>query len=47
MVLCDDMEGQGWGGGEGGREVQEGKGICICIADSHCYMAETNTIKAI
>ena len=29
------------------REVQEGKGICICIADSHSYMAETNTIKAI
>ena len=43
-VLCDHLEG--WGR-EGGREGDErGKrygDICICIADSLCYKAETNT----
>ena len=40
-VLCDDLDG--WDGGGGGREVQEGGDICIHIADSlHCT-AETNT----
>ena len=39
-MLCDDPEG--WDE-ENGREIQEGGGICICIADSlHCT-AETNT----
>ena len=27
----------------GGREAQEGEGICIHIADSLCRSAETNT----
>ena len=42
-VLCVHLEG--WDR-ERGRETQEGgdKGdICICIADSLCYKAETNT----
>jgi len=32
-----------WGGG--GREVQEGGDVRIPMADSHCCMAETNTVK--
>ena len=43
-VLFDHLEG--WDR-EGGREGDaRGKGygdICICIADSLCYKAETNT----
>ena len=39
-VLCDHLEG--WDR-EGGRETQEGGDICIGIADSLCYKAETNT----
>ena len=39
-MLCDHLEG--WDR-EGGREAQEGGDICICIADSLCYTAETNT----
>ena len=42
-MLCDHLEG--WDR-EGGREMQEGgdMGIYdICIADSLCYKAETNT----
>ena len=31
-MLCDNLEG--WGGGEGGREVQDGGDICILMADS-------------
>ena len=39
-MLCDGLEG--WDG-VGGRELQEGRDICIHIADSlHCT-AETNT----
>ena len=41
LVLCDNLEG--WDGVGGGREVQEGGGIYILMADSHCCMAETNT----
>ena len=26
-----------------GEEAQEGRDICIFVADSHCYMIETNT----
>ena len=40
LVLCDHLEGGI------GRETQEGGGygdICIHIADSLCYTAETNT----
>ena len=40
LVLRDNLEG--CGGGGGGREVQEGRGICISIAGS-CCVAETNT----
>ena len=39
-VLCDDLEGQD--GGEG-WETQEGVDICIHVADSHCFTAETST----
>ena len=38
-MLCDDLDG--WDGGWGGREVQEGGDICIHIADPQT--AETNT----
>ena len=34
--------GVGWE--EDGKEVQKGKDICILVADSSWYMAETNTI---
>ena len=34
---------RGVGAGEGGREAQEGGDICILMADSCCYMVETNT----
>jgi len=27
----------------GGREVQEGREVCILMADSRCCTAETNT----
>ena len=40
-MLCDDLEGWDWG--EGGSEAQEGRHVCIHIADSHCCTAETNT----
>ena len=43
-VLCHHLEGWDW---EGGRE-EDARGkrygdICICITDSLCYKAETNT----
>ena len=31
-VICDDLEG--WDGVEGRREVQEGRDVCIPMADS-------------
>ena len=31
-MLCDDREG--WDGGVGWKEAQEGQGICVCKADS-------------
>ena len=31
VLLCDNMRGAGWGGG--GREVQEGRDMCIPTAD--------------
>ena len=40
-MLCDNPEG--WDGGGGEREAQEGGDICIHIADSLCGTAETNT----
>ena len=37
-MLSDDLEG--WEGK--GREAQEGGDICLFMADSHCFIAETN-----
>ena len=42
LVLCDNLAW--WDGVDSRREVQEGEGICISMADSSLYMAETNTI---
>ena len=39
-MLCDNLEG--WDRVGGGREVQEGVDICISMADSCCYLAETS-----
>ena len=41
-MLCDDLEGVGWGYGE--RKAQEGGDICTVTALSHCCTAENNTI---
>ena len=41
-MLCDNLERGGGVGG--GREVQEGGGIQILMADHVAYMTETNTI---
>ena len=41
-MLCDNLEG--WDKVGSGREVQEGVDICIPMADSYFYMAETNAI---
>ena len=41
-VLCDNLEG--WDGVGGGREVREGGDMCIPMADSCWYMAETDTV---
>ena len=38
--LCDDLE---WREEGVGKEAQEGMGMCILIADSNCYTAETST----
>ena len=40
-VLCDNVER--WDGGNG-REVPEGRDICILMADLCCGIAEANTI---
>ena len=40
MVLCDNLEG--WDNVGGRKEVQGGGDICKPIADSCCYMAETD-----
>ena len=42
-MLCDHLEGWGEGGWEGGSRGRTYGDICICIADSLCYKAETNT----
>lgn len=41
-VLCANLEEWDWGGG---GVVQEQRDICIFMTDSHCYIAETNTIS--
>lgn len=38
-VLCDGLDGRDEGGG---REAQDGGGVCLHPADSLCCMAETN-----
>ena len=40
-MLCDSLEGQDGVGG--GKEIQEGGGVCIPMADACVCMAETNT----
>ena len=43
-MVCDHLEG--WdreGGREGDARGKRYGDICICIADSFCYKAETNT----
>ena len=43
-VLCDQLEG--WdreGGREGDARGKRNGYICMCITDSPCYKAETNT----
>ena len=40
-VLCDDADG--WDGGWGRREAQEGGDICILRADSHCHKQQKPT----
>ena len=40
-MLRNDLEE--WNGEGGKRVVQEGGDICVCMADSCCRMAETNT----
>ena len=44
LVLCDHLEG--WdreGGREGDTRGKRYGDICICITDSLCYKAETNS----
>ena len=44
-MICDNLkkwDGMGAGGGLGGRLPMEGTHV-IPLADSCCYMAETNT----
>lgn len=40
-ALCDNLEGQdeAWGA----KEAQEGENIYTLMANSRCYMTETNT----
>ena len=40
-MLCDGLEG--WDGVGGGREAQEGGGMCTHTADSFCCVNETST----
>ena len=42
--LCDNLEG--WDGVGHGRETQEGRDICLPVADSHWCMAEASTYVA-
>ena len=41
-MLCSNRER--WGGGKGGRKVQEEGAVCIPMVESCCSTAETNTI---
>ena len=44
-MLCDHLEGRDREGErEGNARGKRYGDICICIADSLCYKAETNTI---
>ena len=42
LQLCDNLEG--WDGIEGGREVDQGGGICISTADPCWCTVESNTL---
>ena len=43
-MLCDHLDGWDREGGREGHARGERDGdICICITDSLCYKAETNT----
>ena len=43
-MLCEHLEGwDGEGGREGDARGKRYGNICICITDSLCYKAETNT----
>ena len=39
-MLCDDLDG--WVGGDGGRDFQEGGHVGIHMADLLSYASETN-----
>ena len=41
VTLCGNLES--WDGVGGRREVQEEGDLCVSVADSCCYMVETNT----
>ena len=40
-MLCDSLEE--WDGVEDGKDVQEGRDVCIPMADLSLCMAETST----
>ena len=40
---CSVITWRGWGWGGEEREAQEEENFYMIRADSHCYMAETNT----
>lgn len=42
-VLCDEREG--WGVEGSGKDAKGDGDMCILIADSSCYKAETNTVS--
>ena len=42
-MLCDHLEGwDGEGGREGDARGERYGDVCVCVADSLCYGAETN-----
>ena len=43
-MVCDHLEGwDGEGGREGDARGKRYGNICVCVADSLCYKAETGT----
>ena len=43
LNICHTCNREGWNRGKGGRETQEGEGICVLMADSHCCVVGNNT----